>query len=460
MKCNVCGAEIADGSKFCTNCGAPVSEARASASAKAAAEQALRCSQCGAELEPGQRFCTNCGAPVGEATASRDFEPEQMPAADAEAFDHTVAMPVINAEQPVRNGGAPTQGSARPPKARSVAPVVAVVLVLLIGVSVAAAFASGFVPLPLNEEPAQAAADADAGSADAEETDGAGETDEGAAQGGASADDEPPASAGSSYDEDPQVRASVNDYSWDELSEISALIAQASSDTEGLQIAERYHLCAADGTLDGSQTKQVALKDGTATSVQVAGFRHDTRSDGEGLAGITFIFTDAVATHEMSAGEGNAGGWEASDLREWCNSELLARMPDDLQRAIVAADKLTNNTGFTYDPAAVTVTSDKLWLPSYNELIGDVDPSLGDNLPVFNAEGDKYQLYVDTDVLWSAENPILVKRLASSGETVSWWQRSPYPDNDDYVMDTGADGIPFYAHVPTKQFGVVPGFCV
>ena len=252
----------------------------------------------------------------------------------------------------------------------------------------------------------------------------------------------------------------MNDYSWDELSQISMLIAQASTDAEGLQIAQQYHLCAADGTLDGTQTKQVTLKDGAATSLQVAGFRHDDRSDGRGKAGITFIFTDAVATRPYDAGDSNAGGWRQSGLRQWCNSELLARMPDDLQRVLVAADKLTNNTGFTYDPSAVTVTSDKLWIPSYNEIIGDVDPSLGDNLPVFNAEGDKYQLYVDTDVLWSAANAILVKGLAGSGAAVSWWQRSPYPDNDQYVMDTGADGIPFYAHVPTKDYGIVPGFCI
>lgn len=367
---------------------------------------------------------------------------------------------------PPNQNGAPAVPPSAPPAngdrrgRHTAAVIVAIVLVVILvaGTAIAAALTGGFGLLGDNASTSQSAQDnGNAGSeSDADQSD-------------ANDNDDQDATAGDSDDKDtdtsddgarnPEVRDAVDDYSWEELSRISALIAAAGDDEEGLAVAERYRLCDSDGTLDGSQRKTVTLKDGTETSAQIAGFRQDERSDG-GLAGITFIFTDAVATHAMDAGDSNAGGWRDSDLRGWMNSEILARLPSDLQRTIVAADKYTNNVGHTYDADAVTVTSDKLWLPSYNEIIGDVDASLSDNLEVFNAEGDKYRLFVDTDVLWSAENPILVKHLAGGSEPVSWWQRSPYPDNADYFMDTGADGIPFYAHVPGKDFGVVPGFCI
>ena len=54
---------------------------------------------------------------------------------------------------------------------------------------------------------------------------------------------------------DVQVKASVNDYSWNELSRISRKISESGSETAALQIAQKYHLVGSDGTLDGTQEK-------------------------------------------------------------------------------------------------------------------------------------------------------------------------------------------------------------
>ena len=55
MKCNNCGAEVAEGMKFCCDCGSPL-------------PQEKKCVSCGATIALKMKFCPECGAPQsGEA---------------------------------------------------------------------------------------------------------------------------------------------------------------------------------------------------------------------------------------------------------------------------------------------------------------------------------------------------------------------------------------------------------
>jgi uncharacterized RDD family membrane protein YckC len=55
MKCTNCGAEVRDIAKFCSSCGATVTQ-------EAAAPQRQFCVNCGAEVTAGDTFCAGCGA--------------------------------------------------------------------------------------------------------------------------------------------------------------------------------------------------------------------------------------------------------------------------------------------------------------------------------------------------------------------------------------------------------------
>lgn len=102
MKCIKCGAEIKDGAKFCTVCGAqkPVQQ-----------EEKRFCKACGAPLKPGGMFCTACGAKVDE--------PGQQ-GSPAQAQQHEVVQ-------------------SAPAKKKSAAPIVIAVAVVCVVVAVAAA---------------------------------------------------------------------------------------------------------------------------------------------------------------------------------------------------------------------------------------------------------------------------------------------------------------------------------
>lgn len=266
-------------------------------------------------------------------------------------------------------------------------------------------------------------------------------------------------------------KPSVNDYTWEELSKISAEIGKKGNEDAAVNVAKKYNLVSSDGKLDGTQTKTIQLTDGTTVTVQIAGFSHDEKTGG-GKAGITFIFKDIIAEHAMNSTNTSSGGWEKSAMRSWLSSSGLSMLPPDLTNRIVAVDKKTNNTGETANVSSVTTTSDKIWLFAdielygeqqvrFDSLTGKVDTQAAKTYnEIRDAEGHQYKLFKDCNVNRSGVNNILSKSYKSS--THSWLERSPnpsFPDTFWEVSHQGRDigGPPFNS---SSSNGVVPGFCL
>ena len=263
------------------------------------------------------------------------------------------------------------------------------------------------------------------------------------------ADDEEP--EGEALPEDaPEVRSAVEDYSWQELSQISALISAASSDDAALELAERYSLCAAGGELDGTQTKDLELTDGTTVTMRVAGFRQDEKSDGSGKAGISLIAENPFATLALDADE-DATSWEDTTLRAYFGNEFTELLPDDVADSIVEVTKTTNPVQGR--GAQQVETDDKLWLPSYSELVGEVT-SGNRRYGVYTSEGEQYQLFADLGV--SCNDGGHAVALSDS----YWWLRSPEVTNSRWFMCVSPDGITSYDHRPITPNSILIGFCL
>lgn len=365
------------------------------------------CTNCGTKNADGAKFCTGCGAPLMPSTSVNNGQ-QRVPAPQPPR--RVQEAPVVEGQPPIQSDSSIAE-QPRPKRKKSRARVVIPVLaaaIIVAAVAVAAIFTNGFGLLGV------------------------------------------------------PVRATVNDYSWEELSKISAQISACGSQEEALEVAKSYNLTNPDGTLDGTQVKQLELTDGTTTEVQILGFYHDDKSDGFGKAGISFIFRDAIGQHVMNSSGTTEGGWDNSEMRAWANSELTSLLPEELQARIVDVNKLTNSVGFTADPNSVTTTSDKLWLLSQVEIAGPSDGSDPEYFGALDREGSQYQLFSDCGVTRNDSLPILQKQSAIEAgiSAVSWWQRSSAADYATNFYCSREDGRGFSAAKANETLFVVPGFCL
>lgn len=314
----------------------------------------------------------------------------------------------------------------------------------------------------------------------------------------------------------PQVKSCLNDYSWEEIAQISKLISKKGDQNGAIGIAKKYHLCTADGKLDGTQTKDVTLSDGTQTKVMIMGFNHDDKSDGSGKAGITFIFADDVAKKNMFEradldnlfqeiqDDGSANiSWENASLRSWLSDSFSNELPSDLRKQIVSVDKAdavmpwVSYTIDSYygggigaelndDPDLMTTsttitTSDKLWVPSFVE-VAPLSDYLMNGWTYLLQEGSQYQLFDDTGV--TADTPNSILGTYDSQDGGGWWLRSwsTYGDRftgkDDHLLNpcfrctnSNGDGeavaceskcqpYSYSIHDGEPFVGVRPAFCI
>ena len=255
-------------------------------------------------------------------------------------------------------------------------------------------------------------------------------------------------------EEEPQ---SFNDYSWEELANISSDMTLAGNVDGAMREAKKHGFVADDGSLRTDLVKDITLADGTTVQAQLVGVYHDPRTNNSGNAGMSFIITTPVAESPMNDTATNSGGWDVSVVRKEVNESFFASLPEDLQKYIVKVRKLTNNTGQTGSAEAVTVSEDKIWALSAVELAGTLEGNEG-YAEILNAEGSQYALLSNAGVRDELE-----KKITSSA-SLNWWLRSPNPETATQFFSQGAgydteQATPLSLDANSK-LSVVVGFCI
>ena len=267
------------------------------------------------------------------------------------------------------------------------------------------------------------------------------------------------------------IKPSLDAYTWEEIALISRKIQETSSIENALEIALTYHLVDSNHSLQNENTKTVRLSDGTKAQVQIVGFKADTLTDEGFPAGITFMFRTPIAVRPVNDSAAT-GGWEQSSLREWLAGEGMATLPNPLHHQIRSVRKLTNNTGATKEAASITVTDDKLWLPSMSELCGYQAPeTFAEGFEylsaLYSGEGDQYQLYREQGVSGLTANNTMIRTV--DGKKICYWERTPSADCSEGADSTlfnrvGKDGDVFCwatpGNDPDQKTYVLPGFCI
>lgn len=267
------------------------------------------------------------------------------------------------------------------------------------------------------------------------------------------------------------IRSSLDDYTWDQLQEISLKIKAAESRSEAREIAKRYHLLDDDGHIPYPCTKRVTLTNGLQVGAQLVGILHDDLADTNGKAGLSFIFDAGIAERDAATQALNAG-WADCELREWLDSDGLKLLPSELRALIKEVKKISNNVGAANSASCLSELPATLWLPAMVELCGTQPPeSFAEDYhylaDIYNGEGKEYQLFRELKVSPYSTNETMVRQW--KGKDTCWWERTVSPDTSEsegtlYMNRVGHDGDVFTyatpAEKPNKRTCVIPGFCI
>lgn len=215
----------------------------------------------------------------------------------------------------------------------------------------------------------------------------------------------------------PEVGKTAEEYTWDEIKAIS----EAGKGDEYFNLGDE---------------KTITTTDGKTIVMEIVAFDADTKADGTGTAGITWLSKYVLASHNMNSTDTNVGGWKDTSLRAWLQSDVYNTLPTDVQNAIAIVSK----TYFDYATQSTLSCDDNVWIPSYREVYGDDSAE---------TSGPAYSCFTD--------NASRVK-YSSSGAKQEYWLRSANYTGERMFRSIGTYGG-WNGPFASGTYYVVLGFC-
>lgn len=256
----------------------------------------------------------------------------------------------------------------------------------------------------------------------------------------------------------------LNDYTWDEISEISASGKAASM----FKVGDRKEI-----VLNG--TVGALTFEDYHTYAYIIGFDHNAAVEGdhrihfqlamsalEGGKNICFVdseynSTGSSAGFRMNTSNTNNGGWEDSYMRNnICGTSktsysgrFIGVLPSALRNVLKSVTKYTDNTGGgSTSSSAVTATTDYIFLLSEYEVFGSCSIANSN-------EASRQQQYA----YYSAGNSKVKYRHTSTSSAARWWLRSAYRKYSDIFAHVYTNGD-VRSSIAISSLGVAPCFCV
>lgn len=188
-------------------------------------------------------------------------------------------------------------------------------------------------------------------------------------------------------------------------------------------------------------TKSVRLTTNETIELQIAGFNHDTYADGV-TAPVTFVVKDCLNTKaQMNGTNTNAGGYPASAMKSWVETNIYDKLPSDL-KGLVAPVKKKWYTTYN-DANSLTESNYNVWLLSEAEVFDSITYTIG------TGEGSKYDVFTD--------NASRVKIV--NGTADSWWLGSSDKDGGNAFVVVYSNGNDFFDNA-INSHGVCAGLCI
>ena len=158
---------------------------------------------------------------------------------------------------------------------------------------------------------------------------------------------------------------------------------------------------------------------GTYVLMQIIAFDRDIlSSDGTSTAKITWLSKGLSFQLPINFTTSHTGGWAECECRKILNDTIYEQFPENVKNRILPVNKTYSATS---SPSGTTVISDKLWIPSSREVVGD---------DTYENSGIDYTDYFNS-------NDRRKKSLGLSSYFNSWTLRSIYNSNIRMIGSSG-----------------------
>ena len=184
--------------------------------------------------------------------------------------------------------------------------------------------------------------------------------------------------------------------------------------------------------MEAGTTKDVDLGEFGVHQVRIANVSTPSECSGSGFSqtacGFVIEFADIITTHRMNPytdgttnGDGNKGGWPASEMRTYVNSDIYNALPTELKSVII---NTTVVSGYGENDSSNFTSTDKLYLLSTHEVWQDGDGDTSYGIDYYDkAYNNTRQLdyYSSQNVTTSSYSGAIKQQ---NGSNSSWWLRS------------------------------------
>ena len=173
--------------------------------------------------------------------------------------------------------------------------------------------------------------------------------------------------------------------------------------------------------------------------------------------GFVLEFADIITNHVMNSTDTNAGGWPASEMRTYVNSDIYNALPTDLKNGIINTTVVSGSDSLV---PTNFISIDKLYLLSGHEVHEDVDGNETGGLNKNDAaysETRQLDYYFGQGVTTSDFLVEATKKEVEINASVYWWLRSSisYTSNSFCVVSKyGGPG----SNPSSRERGVSPAF--
>ena len=200
------------------------------------------------------------------------------------------------------------------------------------------------------------------------------------------------------------------------------------------------------GTL-GTHTLRIA---NTSTPAECS-----TEGFSQTACGFVLEFADIITTHGMNSTSTNVGGWPASSMRTYVNTDIYNALPTELKNGIIDTTVVSGH-GSTAGETNFTST-DKLYLLSTHEVWEDVDGNTSSGIDYYDtAYNNTRQLdyYAGLNVTTSSYSGAIKQ---NNGSNAWWWLRSAYTNTTRYFYAVSYSGY-WNHYLANNTGGVSPAF--